>query len=189
MSAAARSKARCASAFAASEAARSAARTSIVARAAAQVCGVRRVRHCLERGHVVRGDDLDDLVLLGAEGVREELRRGEVLRLALAARERFVCDALDDVLQERVLAALGRQRIGLDGEDLLAQRATARSGSSSGSARPLSELSPCLMKVLPSTAPSWTIRRSSADKPSRRAAISACSVSGTSSFSTAPVGR
>ena len=71
---------------------------------------------------VVRGDHLDDLVLLGPPRRREEAGRGEVLRLALGLREHLVRDLLDDVLQEGVLAALGRARIGLHRDDLLAQQ-------------------------------------------------------------------
>ena len=46
-----------------------------------------------------------------------------------------------------------------------------------------------LLKVFPSTAASSSSRRSGTVKPSSRAAISACRVSGTSSASTAPVSR
>ncbi len=57
---------------------------------------------------VMGGDDIDDLVLLGAPGRRERNVGGsEVLGLALLLRDRLVGDVLDDVLQERVLAALG----------------------------------------------------------------------------------
>ena len=45
-----------------------------------------------------------------------------MLGLALLLRERLVGHVLDDVLQERVLAALGRAGVGLDREDLLAQQ-------------------------------------------------------------------
>jgi hypothetical protein len=56
---------------------------------------------------VMRGDDLDDLVLIrpAPEG-RQVPRRGEVLLLPLALRERLVGDVLDDVQEKRVLAAL-----------------------------------------------------------------------------------
>ena len=67
------------------------------------------------------GDDLDELVLLASDP-EQELRRREVLRLPVAERERVVGDSLDDVLEKRVLASLGRARIGLHGEDLLPER-------------------------------------------------------------------
>ncbi len=70
----------------------------------------------------MRRDDLDELVLLARDAL-EEPRRREMLRLPLAQRQRLVGDPLDDVLEEGVLAALRRARIGLDGEDLLAQQA------------------------------------------------------------------
>ena len=43
-------------------------------------------------------------------------------RLALALRERLVGDVADEVLQEAVLAVLGRARVGLDAEHLLAHQ-------------------------------------------------------------------
>ena len=49
---------------------------------------------------------------------------GEVAALAVAAGERLVGDAADEVLEEAVLAALGRARVGLDAEDLLPYEAS-----------------------------------------------------------------
>ena len=118
----ARSNARCASAFAASEAARSRGPDEHLAGRRADLLGVRVVRAGAVGVEVVGGDDLDDLVLLGAPDRRQELRGREVLRLALLLRDRLVGDVLDDVLEERVLAALGRARVGLDREDLLADQ-------------------------------------------------------------------
>jgi len=67
------------------------------------------------------GDDLDELVLVAPEREQEPGGR-EVLRLPLAKRQRLVGDALDDVLEEGVLATLGRARVGLDGEDFLPEQ-------------------------------------------------------------------
>ena len=69
---------------------------------------------------VVGRYDFDDLILLRTPGRRQEPGSGQMLRLALLLRDRLVRDVLDDVLQERVLAALGRAWVGLDREDLLA---------------------------------------------------------------------
>ena len=54
---------------------------------------------------------------------------------------------------------------------------------------PRARPAPSRVNVLPSTAPSWSSRRSSGESPSSRAAISACSVSGTSSSPISPTGR
>ena len=45
---------------------------------------------------------------------------GEVPGTALPLRERLVGDVADEVLEEAVLAVLGRARVGLDAEHLLA---------------------------------------------------------------------
>ncbi len=70
----------------------------------------------------MRSDDLDDLVFVATGKREQELGSGEVLGLALLAGEHLVGDALDDVLDEGVLAALGRGRIRLDGEHFLPQQ-------------------------------------------------------------------
>src|SRR5215208_4225109 len=72
------------------------------------------------RVEIVRGDDLDCLVLVRARKREQELSRREVLRLALPPRDRLVGHPLDEVLNERVLAVLRRARIRLDREQLLA---------------------------------------------------------------------
>ena len=72
-------------------------------------------------GEAVRGEDLDDLVLFGKGGF-EMLRRREVAGAALLPRERLVGDVANEVLEEPVMAVLGRARIRLDGEDLLADQ-------------------------------------------------------------------
>ena len=66
----------------------------------------------------MRGDDLDDLLL--DQRLLEERGGGEVPRLAVGLRERLVGDLAQQVLEEAVLAVLGRARVGLDAEDLLA---------------------------------------------------------------------
>ena len=68
----------------------------------------------------MRGDHLDHLVLVAGERRAQVLGRGEVPRPALALRERLVGDVADEVLEEAVLAVLGRARVGLDAEHLLA---------------------------------------------------------------------
>ena len=68
---------------------------------------------------VVRGHDLCDLVLLG-ERRAQERRCREVARPPLVARQRLVRDVADEVLQEAVLAVLGRARVGLQAQHLLA---------------------------------------------------------------------
>ena len=134
----------------------------------------------------MRRDHLDDLVLVGAEPA-QVLGRGEVTRPPLVLRERLVGDVADEVLQEAVLAVLGRARVGLDAEHLLAHERGEQRLELLLS-EPVSAASAGRVNVLPSTAASWSSRRSSGARPSSRAAISACSVSGTSSASTSPVG-
>ena len=68
----------------------------------------------------MRGDHLDDLVLVGGERGAQVRGRGEVPGPALALRERLVGDVADEVLEEAVLAVLGRARVGLHAEHLLA---------------------------------------------------------------------
>ena len=123
---------------------------------------------------------LDHLVLVGGECPAQVLRRREMLRPALALRQRLVGDVADEVLEEAVLAVLGRARIRLDAEHLLAHEpglAAARSPLRCLPAPPRASF----VNVLPSTDVSWSSRRSSAERPSSLAAMSAWSVSGTSS--------
>ena len=63
----------------------------------------------------------------------------------------------------------------------------ASSGSSCSPSSPLRAAAAASVNVLPRTAASCRRRRSSAVRPSRRAAIRACSVSGTSRSLTSPV--
>ena len=67
----------------------------------------------------MRGDDLDDLLVLG-EARLQMRRRGEMPGPTLPFRERLVRDVADQVLEEPVLAVLGRPRVGLHAEHLLA---------------------------------------------------------------------
>ena len=135
----------------------------------------------------MRGDDLDDLLL--DQRLLEERRGREMPRLAVGLGERLVGDLAQQVLEEAVLPVLRRARVGLDAEDLLAgERGEDRLELGLAAASD-SDASACFVNVLPSTAASWTTRRSAGGSPSSRAAISACSVSGTSSDSIVPVGR
>ena len=76
-----------------------------------------RSSECVE---VVRCDDLGDLVRVDARVRREVAGSGEVLRLPIPPRQRLVGDALDERLQEPVLAALGREGVRVEVEELLA---------------------------------------------------------------------
>ena len=64
------------------------------------------------------GDDFDDLVFV--ERGLEVAGNGEVPGLAFPLREGLVGDEPDEVAEERVLPALGGERVGLHGQDLLA---------------------------------------------------------------------
>ena len=66
----------------------------------------------------MRGDDLGDLVF--GEAGREMFCRCKMAGLALVAGERLVGDVADEVLEKTVLAVLGRTRVGLQRQDLLA---------------------------------------------------------------------
>jgi hypothetical protein len=68
----------------------------------------------------VRRDHLDDLV--DVERARQVRRRREVADAPVAACERFVGDVPDEVLQEDVLAVLGRARISLQPQHLFAHQ-------------------------------------------------------------------
>jgi len=68
----------------------------------------------------MRRDDLDDLLV--AQPLAEEAGRSQVAGLSVAARERLVGDVADEILKEAVLPVLGRARIGLDAEHLLAHQ-------------------------------------------------------------------
>src|SRR5205823_8228792 len=65
------------------------------------------VRLRLVGGEVVGGNDLDDLLLGLAEAGFEQCGCRKVTGLTLTTRKRLVGDALDQVLQEAVLPALG----------------------------------------------------------------------------------
>jgi hypothetical protein len=92
-----------------------------LARGALDLVCIRSLRRGAEGVEVVRGDDLDDLVLLRAPDGGEVLRGRQMFLLPLALRDRLVGDVPDDVLQKRILTPLGRARVGLDREHLLAE--------------------------------------------------------------------
>ena len=83
-----------------------------------QLLSVVGVRDRLVGGEQVGCDHLRDLVLRERPG--QLIGGGEVAALAVAPREGLVGDPAHEVLQEAVLAVLGRARIGLDREHLLA---------------------------------------------------------------------
>jgi hypothetical protein len=97
--------------------------------------GEHLARPCLDRRSIcvlgrrlvgldkVRRDDLDHLMPGGPERLLEVGGRGQVARLPLPLGERLVGNALEQVLEEAVLAALGRTRIGLQRQHLLAHEA------------------------------------------------------------------
>ena len=75
-------------------------------------------------GEVVAGEGAGGLV--GPEAL-EETGRGEVTGLAVTLGEGVVGDLADERLDEPVLAALGRARVGLEGQELAPdERAQAR---------------------------------------------------------------
>ena len=124
---AARAYAVAASLFAPREAARSPARASVSQTVFAELSGFVGVGLELERGEVMRGDDLDDLLLATRPRRLEERGCGEMPGLAIALRERLVRDVSHEVLEEAVLPPFGRAGVGLEEEDLLAhERAEGR---------------------------------------------------------------
>ena len=70
-------------------------------------------------GEVVRCDHLDHLLFLLREGCAQVGGGCEVSGTTLSFRERLVGDVADEVLEEPVLAVLGRAGIGLHAEHLL----------------------------------------------------------------------
>ena len=139
------------------------------------------------RGKEVRCDDLDHLFFIVRERAEQVLGGCQMPGTPLSLRERLVGNVSNEVLKEAVLAVLGRARVGLHTEHLLPREGDEHRLEVGVGARRAANAS--LVKVLPSTAASWSSRRSSAGSPSSRAAISACSVSGTSSASISPVSR
>jgi hypothetical protein len=67
----------------------------------------------------MRGDHFDDLVLLELLPCVEVSGHREMAGFAVATAQGLVRDSLDEVLEEAVLAPLGRVRVGLDLEELL----------------------------------------------------------------------
>ena len=72
---------------------------------------------CLQE---VRSYDFDDFGVVAAPLRLEIARDGEVTRLSLPPGERVVRDLLHERVQELVLPSFGRERVGLQGQDLLA---------------------------------------------------------------------
>ena len=83
---------------------------------------VRRVGCRSVRGQVVGGQHLDDFFL--AEAGAQERGGREVLRAPVTLAQGLVGDVADEVLQEAVLAVLGRARVGLTREHFLADEGT-----------------------------------------------------------------
>ena len=82
--------------------------------------GVARALVGLEGVEEVRSDDLGDLGRIDSRVAGQELRSGEVALASFTSRQRFVRDALHECLEEAELPPLGRPRIGLEVEQLLA---------------------------------------------------------------------
>ena len=76
----------------------------------------------LERREEVGGDDLGELLVAVQPLLLEIGGRRQMPRLALLARERFVRNLAQEVLEKAVLPALGRAGVGLERQDLLPQR-------------------------------------------------------------------
>ena len=68
----------------------------------------------------MRGDHLDHLVFVLGESRAEVLRGSEVARPPFTLGERLVGDVAHEVLEESVLPVLGRARICLNAQHLLA---------------------------------------------------------------------
>ena len=85
--------------------------------------GIGSVRVGLVRVEVVHGDHLGDLVRIDPGLRGEEEGNRQVACPAVAPGDRLVRDPLHERLQEAELSALGRERVGLDGEQLLPHQA------------------------------------------------------------------
>ena len=95
-----------------------------LARSGADRVRIRRLGVRFARGEVVRGHHLRCLRLL-AEAL-EPRRSRQMPGLPLGSRERLVGDLPEQVLQEAVLAALGRARVGFQAENLLSRKASEK---------------------------------------------------------------
>ncbi len=82
--------------------------------------GVVRVGRCLEGVEIVRRDHLHGLLFGLPCRVREVLGRGKVPCLPIGPRERLVRDLPQEILEEGILPALRRARVGLHRQHLLA---------------------------------------------------------------------
>src|SRR5436190_24336544 len=74
------------------------------------------------RVHIVGRNHLDELVIVRSPRRFEIGGRRQMPSLSLALRKRVVRDALNERLEESVLATLRRARIGLQREDLLSNQ-------------------------------------------------------------------
>ena len=144
----------------------------------------RRRRAQLVGSEVVGCEHLDELVV-AASDARDRSAAARWRALRSRRRERLVGDVANRSCRKPYWPCSGERGSAWiastslrtsDGEQRLEVRLR----------RPESAASAARVNVLPSTAPSCTSRRSSSARPSSRAAISACSVSGTSRASTAP---
>ena len=146
-----------------------------------------RVRGQPLRREVVPGEPARELV--GAQ-VLEVARGGEVADLAVPLRERVVGDLADERLDEGVLAALRASGDRRRGRAARAGRARAAAAPAPTRRRRRPPRAPGMLKLWPRTAASATQRRGRpGPAPSRRAAMSAVSVSGTASVVEVPTGR
>ena len=100
------------------------------------------------------GDDFDELVLVASPAFQEIRGDGEVLVLAVALWEGLVGDDPDEVLQEGVLATVGRPWVGLEGDDLFANEGGEKLADRVRSQAAAAPTSDSLLKVLPTTAAS-----------------------------------
>ena len=82
------------------------------------LCRVVGVGDGLVRGDVMRRDHLAQLVFVA--GREQMLGCCEMARPPVVPRERLVRDVADEILEESVLPVLGRPRVGLNAEHLLA---------------------------------------------------------------------
>jgi hypothetical protein len=129
-------------------------------------------------------DDLDDLLRGRARELLEILGRRQMACLAVVLALRLVGDPL-----EQGGTCTGPARGSAWTETISLRIKAVTTGSSSTSPSPDNAASPGLVKLLPSTDASWRTRRSTNVSPFKRAAMSACSVSGISRASIGPLSR
>ena len=119
------------------------------------------------------------------DGIRLVLEMGgdrQVARLPVPPGQGLVGNLPRDGLNEAVLTPLGAEPVGLDRQDLLVHQASEDTVEVRDVA--VERPDPSRVKVIPSTLPSATTRRSGADSASNRAATSACKEAGAPSEDT-----